>query len=297
MIDLGRLRALDALARYGTVLAAGDALHCTPSAVSQQLSKLERETDTTLVEKDGRRLRLTEAGRLLADHADRVLAALDEAEAALAAHRDTVSGGSPSPRSPPPAARCCRTPCTGWPPTIRSWPPASSETNPHEGLEALPRARRPRRPRRLARGRAALARPGIARPSSASTSPTCSCPRTTGSPRPPVRLRAGPDERWIASPAGRPSATTGWSGSCPASSRTSSSASSRPRSPSSRPASASPCCRAWPGPALPDGVPWCPSSRPTRRVQVAWRASRRPDRRSTRPSRRSRTAWASRGDV
>jgi DNA-binding transcriptional LysR family regulator len=92
MIDLGRLRALDAIARYGTVLAASEALHCTPSAVSQQLSKLEHETKTTLVEKDGRRLRLTDAGVLLAGHATRVLSAVDEAESALAAHRDTVSG-------------------------------------------------------------------------------------------------------------------------------------------------------------------------------------------------------------
>src|SRR5688572_18009234 len=92
MIDLGRLRALHAVASYGTVLAAGQALHCTPSAISQQISKLERETGATLVEKDGRRLRLTEAGRVLADHAERVLTSMDEAEAALAAHRDTVTG-------------------------------------------------------------------------------------------------------------------------------------------------------------------------------------------------------------
>src|SRR3954464_1883574 len=92
MIDLGRLRALHAVASYGTVLAAGEALHCTPSAVSQQLAKLERETGATLVEKQGRRLRLTEAGRLLPGHAERVLATVDEAEAALAAHRDTVTG-------------------------------------------------------------------------------------------------------------------------------------------------------------------------------------------------------------
>jgi DNA-binding transcriptional LysR family regulator len=92
MIDLGRLRALHAVASYGTVFAAGEALHCTPSAVSQQLAKLERETGATLVEKDGRRLRLTEAGRVLAAHAERVLSTVDEAEAALAAHRDTVIG-------------------------------------------------------------------------------------------------------------------------------------------------------------------------------------------------------------
>src|SRR6187431_470617 len=72
MIDVGRLRASHAVASYGTVLAAAEALHCTPSAVSQQLAKLERETGATLIEKDGRRLRLTEAGRV--------------------AHRDTVIG-------------------------------------------------------------------------------------------------------------------------------------------------------------------------------------------------------------
>ena len=85
MIDVGRLRALRAVARYGTVSAAAQALHCTPSAISQHLGKLDRETGSVLVERDGRRLRLTEAGRVLVEHADRVLAALEEAEAALAA--------------------------------------------------------------------------------------------------------------------------------------------------------------------------------------------------------------------
>ncbi|MDR7278131.1 LysR family transcriptional regulator [Catenuloplanes atrovinosus] len=92
MIDLGRLRALHAVASYGSVLAASSALHCTPSAVSQQIGKLERETGTTLVERDGRGVRLTEAGHVLARHAESVLSAVDEAEAALAAHRDTVTG-------------------------------------------------------------------------------------------------------------------------------------------------------------------------------------------------------------
>jgi len=92
MIELGRLLALRAVATYGTVTAAAGALHCTPSAVSQHLAKLERETGARLVEKDGRRLRLTEAGRVLVEHAGRVLAAVEEAEAALAAHHETVSG-------------------------------------------------------------------------------------------------------------------------------------------------------------------------------------------------------------
>jgi DNA-binding transcriptional LysR family regulator len=92
MIEVVRLRALRAVARYGTVTAAAEALHCTPSAISQHLSKLDREIGSALVEKDGRRLRLTEAGRVLVEHAGRILTALEEAEAALAAHQETVCG-------------------------------------------------------------------------------------------------------------------------------------------------------------------------------------------------------------
>ena len=92
MIEVGRLLALRAVATYGTVTAAAGALHCTPSAISQHLGKLERETGTALVQRDGRRLRLTEAGRLLAVHANRVLAAVEEAESALAAHHTAVAG-------------------------------------------------------------------------------------------------------------------------------------------------------------------------------------------------------------
>ncbi|GIE35000.1 LysR family transcriptional regulator [Actinoplanes italicus] len=139
MIDLGRLRALHAVASYGTVLAAGEALRCTPSAVSQQLTKLERETGSTLVEKDGRRLRLTEAGRILADHAERVLTSLQEAETALAAHRDTVTGRL----TVSTFATACR---ALLPHALRKLTDAHPglgisvlEVNPHEGVELLRR--------------------------------------------------------------------------------------------------------------------------------------------------------------
>jgi DNA-binding transcriptional LysR family regulator len=139
MIDLGRLRALHAVASYKTVLAAGEALHCTPSAVSQQLAKLERETGATLVEKDGRRLRLTEAGQVLARHAERVLATVDEAEAALAAHRDTVVGRL----TVAAFATACRALLPHALHRLASEHPQLStglvEGNPHEGLEALQR--------------------------------------------------------------------------------------------------------------------------------------------------------------
>jgi DNA-binding transcriptional LysR family regulator len=139
MIDVGRLRALHAVASYGTVLAAGQALHCTPSAISQQIGKLERETGSALVEKDGRRLRLTEAGQLLADHAERVLTSLDEAEAALAAHRDTVTGRL----TVSTFATACRALLPHALRTLTDAHPGLSisviEVNPHEGLEMLRR--------------------------------------------------------------------------------------------------------------------------------------------------------------
>lgn len=92
MIEVSRLRALHAVATYGSVVAAAQVLYCTPSAVSQHLSKLEREVGSTVVEKDGRGLRLTSAGRVLVEHAGKVLAAVEEAEAALAAHHGSVTG-------------------------------------------------------------------------------------------------------------------------------------------------------------------------------------------------------------
>lgn len=92
MMDLERLRALHAVARLGTVSAAADALHVTSSAVSQQLAKLERETGQTLLERNGRGVRLTDAAELLAGHADRILALVEEASADLEAHRGTVVG-------------------------------------------------------------------------------------------------------------------------------------------------------------------------------------------------------------
>jgi DNA-binding transcriptional LysR family regulator len=139
MIDLGRLRALHAVASYRTVLAASDALHCTPSAVSQQLAKLERETGTTLIEKDGRYIRLTEAGRVLATHAERVLATVDEAEAALAAHRDTVVGRLTVASFP----TACRALLPGALQRLEAEHPQLAtglvEVNPHEGLDMLHR--------------------------------------------------------------------------------------------------------------------------------------------------------------
>ncbi|MFD5827068.1 LysR family transcriptional regulator [Lentzea sp. NPDC060358] len=92
MLDLGRLKALHAVATYGTVGAAADVLGYTPSAVSQQITKLERETRTTLLERSGRGVRLTDAARLLAETAGQVLKLVEEAEVALEEQRGAAIG-------------------------------------------------------------------------------------------------------------------------------------------------------------------------------------------------------------
>jgi DNA-binding transcriptional LysR family regulator len=83
VLNVPRLRILYELSRRGSVSAAAEALWITPSAVSQQLSALEREVGTELVERVGRGVRPTDAGRRLALEAERVLAALDVAESTV----------------------------------------------------------------------------------------------------------------------------------------------------------------------------------------------------------------------
>ncbi|OBG43535.1 LysR family transcriptional regulator [Mycolicibacterium fortuitum] len=91
-MDVGRLRMLRELADHGTVGAVALVLSMTPSAVSQQLKILQREAGVPLIEPDGRRVRLTEAGHVLVEHADAVLAALDRARAEMDAYRSTPRG-------------------------------------------------------------------------------------------------------------------------------------------------------------------------------------------------------------
>src|SRR5215471_8841568 len=69
MLDLHRLRALHAVVTTGTVKDAATQLGYTPSAISQHIKTLERETGTVLLEPAGRRVRPTAAGNLLADRA------------------------------------------------------------------------------------------------------------------------------------------------------------------------------------------------------------------------------------
>jgi DNA-binding transcriptional LysR family regulator len=92
MLELRRLRLLKELHERGTIAAVADALQFTPSAVSQQLAMLERETGVTLLEKAGRGVRLTDPGLVLVDHARALLDRAARAEADLAAAAGTVAG-------------------------------------------------------------------------------------------------------------------------------------------------------------------------------------------------------------
>jgi DNA-binding transcriptional LysR family regulator len=85
MLDTHRLRLLREFAERGTIAAAAAALGYTPSAVSQQLAALERETGAVLLDRTARAAELTDAGRRLADHAGRILAMIEAAEADLSA--------------------------------------------------------------------------------------------------------------------------------------------------------------------------------------------------------------------
>jgi DNA-binding transcriptional LysR family regulator len=92
MLDTQKLIMLRAVATEGSIAAAARALGYTRSAVSQQLSALERFADTSLLVRTGNRVTLTPVGRTLVDHTERILVELRAAEAALAHEGNDVTG-------------------------------------------------------------------------------------------------------------------------------------------------------------------------------------------------------------
>ena len=92
MLDVRRLHMLRELAERGTIAATAEALGYTPPAVSQHLAALERQVGVALLERQGRRVALTPAARLLVARTERVLAELEAAEAELAAGNGDLRG-------------------------------------------------------------------------------------------------------------------------------------------------------------------------------------------------------------
>ena len=93
VMDPRRLRLLLALSRLGSMRAVADSFNMTTSTVSQQIGALAKETRTQLIEPEGRRVRLTPAGRRLAEHAVTILAALDEAQLDLDPDAEPAQSG------------------------------------------------------------------------------------------------------------------------------------------------------------------------------------------------------------
>ncbi|SNS95377.1 DNA-binding transcriptional regulator, LysR family [Actinomadura meyerae] len=85
MLDLRRGRILREVARLGSMTAAARALSYTQPAVSHHIARLEAEAGTPLVVRHGRGVRLTEAGRILVEHVEDVLARMDDAQEQIAA--------------------------------------------------------------------------------------------------------------------------------------------------------------------------------------------------------------------
>ena len=92
MLDVTRLRVLEALARHGSVTAAAKELNYTQPTVSHHLARLETETGAQLLQRAGRRVRLTPAGELLAERAAEIIGRLEGADAELAAHVGLSAG-------------------------------------------------------------------------------------------------------------------------------------------------------------------------------------------------------------
>src|SRR3954451_18821413 len=92
MLDVTRLRVLDAVARHGSVTAAARELDYSQSSVSHHLGRLEAETGAQLLQRVRRGMKLTQAGQLLADRAAEIIGRIDAADAELSAHVGLTAG-------------------------------------------------------------------------------------------------------------------------------------------------------------------------------------------------------------
>jgi len=92
MMDLAALRSLEAVHAHGSVVAAAQALGYTPSAISQQIKRLERQSGVDLLERVGRGVILSGPGRILVEEGARIAADLERLETDLHAHAGGVTG-------------------------------------------------------------------------------------------------------------------------------------------------------------------------------------------------------------
>jgi DNA-binding transcriptional LysR family regulator len=91
-VSISGLQAIASLASEGSMTAAARSLGYTPSAISQQISKLERDVHQVLVEQNGRVVTLSPAGRIVAASARRILDEIEQMQVQLENERKTVAG-------------------------------------------------------------------------------------------------------------------------------------------------------------------------------------------------------------
>jgi DNA-binding transcriptional LysR family regulator len=91
-VTLQQLRYFLAAARYGTFSSAAEALYMAQPSLAEQIRRLEAELGVALFTRTGRRLVLTEAGELLRPHAERTIAAAEQAAAAVAPVKQLLAG-------------------------------------------------------------------------------------------------------------------------------------------------------------------------------------------------------------
>src|SRR3954453_14169108 len=92
MLDVNRLRVIDAVARHGSVTAAAKELHYSQPSVTHHRARLEAETGAQLLQRVGRGIRLTPAGQLLADRAAEIIGRIDAAGAELSTYVGLTAG-------------------------------------------------------------------------------------------------------------------------------------------------------------------------------------------------------------
>jgi DNA-binding transcriptional LysR family regulator len=208
MLDLRRLAMLREFAARGSIARTAEALGYTASAVSQQLAALEREADAPLLDRTARSAGLTDTGRRLAAHAERILAMVEEAEADLSARAAEPSG---------------RVVVTAFPSAAVAFAPALARSlRAHRHLALLLRQTDPDEGLRLVRSgdvEVAIVDDWTGRLADDLEPSVLSCfrlvrdplvlvlPRGHEAAHPdvPVDLRALRDESWLAAPVGEPS--------------------------------------------------------------------------------------------
>src|ERR1700676_759136 len=121
MLDVTRLRVLVAVARHGSVTAAARALNYAQPSVSHHIARLEAETGARLTQRAGRGIRLTDAGRLLAERAEEIIGRLHAARTSSRRTWACAGAGSGSRPSPRRSARSCPLRLPGWKPSTPAW--------------------------------------------------------------------------------------------------------------------------------------------------------------------------------